>query len=268
VGKATSIGWTDSTFNPWWGCAKAGPECANCFAEVFDRRTGGDHWGPRKTPRVMSDRYWREPMRWQRDATASNVRRKVFCGSMCDWADKNAPELQRDRLWALIRETPILDWQLLTKRAPNIVKCLPDDWGDGYPNVWLGVSVGDRKHGLPRIEHLRRIPARIRFLSIEPLLEDLGELNLDGIHWVIIGGESGWHSRPMKAEWVDNIVRQCVATGVRVFFKQWGGHAQDKGGCLLKGVEFKEVPKVHDAILATLWQSNIAGAGQAERRHG
>lgn len=181
-------------------------------------------------------------MRWQRIAEASNTRRKVFCGSMCDWADKNAPGEQRERLWELIKSTPALDWQLLTKRAPRIAECLPADWSDGYENVWLGVSVENRKHGLPRIEHLRKVQARVRFLSVEPLLEDLGEIDLDGIHWVIVGGESGPCARPMEATWVENIKRQCEVAKVPFFFKQWSGKIH-KGGCLIDGFEVKQWPR-------------------------
>jgi len=241
MAEKTEIAWTDSTFNPWWGCSKVGPGCDHCYAEALDRRTGGDHWGPDKTPRVMSGDNWRKPVRWQRIAEASDTRRRVFCGSMCDWADKNAPAEQRDKLWELIRATPALDWQLLTKRAPNIAKCLPSDWGDGYENAWLGVTVENRKHGLPRIDDLRKVPAKVRFLSVEPLLEDLGEIDLTGIHWVIVGGESGHGARPMEAAWVENIKRQCEAAGVAFFFKQWGGRI-DKGGCLIDGGEVKQWP--------------------------
>lgn len=160
---------------------------------------------------------------------------------MCDWADIDAPEGQRDRLWAVIRKTAALDWQLLTKRAPNIAKFLPADWGDGFPNVWLGVTVEDRKHGLARVDHLRRVPARVRFLSVEPLLEDLGEIDLCGIHWVIVGGESGPKARPMQRDWVFNIKDQCQEQGVPFFFKQWGGR-KNKGGSLLEGTEIKQWP--------------------------
>lgn len=189
----------------------------------------------------MSADNWRKPARWQRIAEATGIRRRVFCGSMCDWTDKNAPEFQRARLWALIRSTPMLDWQLLTKRAPNIARCLPTDWGAGYENVWLGVTVENRKHGLPRIEYLRRVPAKVRFLSVEPLIEDLGEIDLTGIHWVIVGGESGHGARPMDAAWVESIKRQCEAMGVALFFKQWGGRI-NKGGCLIDGGEVKQWP--------------------------
>ena len=234
----TEISWTDSTFNPWWGCSKVGPGCDNCYAEALDRRTGGKHWGPGTKPRTLSDNNWHKPLKWNK-ATA---RRKVFCGSMCDWADKNAPEGQRARLWELIRATPRLDWQLLTKRAANIADCLPTDWGGGYSNVWLGVTVEDIKHGLPRIERLRAIPARVRFLSIEPLLENLGPIDLAGIHWVIVGGESGPGARPMQPGWARAICRQCEAAGVPFFFKQHGGRV-GKGGCLLDGREIKLWPR-------------------------
>ena len=137
----------------------------------------------------------------------------------------------------------MIDWQLLTKRAPNIEKCLPYDWCDGYGNVWLGVTVENRAHGLPRLDRLRNIPAKVRFLSIEPLLEDLGSVDLSGIHWVIVGGESGALARPMEQAWADNVIRQCREQGVAVFFKQWGGRRADKGGCTIGGAEIKEFPR-------------------------
>ncbi|MCG7932124.1 MAG: phage Gp37/Gp68 family protein [Candidatus Thiodiazotropha lotti] len=242
MAETTEIAWTDSTFNPWWGCTKVGPGCDHCYAEAFDKRTGGNHWGRGSSPRTLSADNWRKPKRWQKRAEKDGIRRKVFCGSMCDVFDKNAPEGQRERLWQLIRETPMLDWQLLTKRAPNIEKHLPADWGDGYSNVWLGVTVEDQKHGLRRLDVLREIPAKVRFLSIEPLLEDLGDIDLTGIHWVIVGGESGHHARTMNPEWVWRIKDQCWWQGVPFFFKQWGGR-KDKGGCLMNGAEYKQWPK-------------------------
>jgi protein gp37 len=174
---------------------------------------------------------------------ATDTRRRVFCASMCDVFDKNAPNGARDRLWTLIRETPNLDWQLLTKRAPNIEKYLPSDWGNGYPNVWLGVTVENRANGLPRVDILREIPSVVRFLSIEPLLEDLGEVDLQGLHWVIAGGESGPNARPMEASWMFSIRRQCADQGIPFFFKQWGGR-RSKGGCEIDGFEVKEWPRV------------------------
>ena len=241
MAEKTEIAWTDSTFNPWWGCSKVGPGCDHCYAEALDRRTGGGHWGVRATPRSMSATYWKKPLKWHHSAQKSGTRRRVFCGSMCDVFDKTAPDGQREHLWALIRNTPMLDWQLLTKRAPNITRFLPEDWGSGYPNVWLGVTVENRKHGLPRLARLRQIPAKIRFLSIEPLLEDLGNIDLAGIHWVIIGGESSSGARKMEKAWVERIISQCHEQDVAVFFKQWGGR-RNKGGCLLDGIEIKQWP--------------------------
>jgi protein gp37 len=233
------------THNPWWGCAKVSPGCDRCYAEAFDRRTGGAHWGAGTTPRIMSEHNWNNPLRWHRAALKAGERRRVFCGSMCDWTDKNAPPGQRERLWQVIRATPSLDWLLLTKRAPNIVRCLPVDWDPPHrdANVWLGVTVENRKHGLPRIEHLRRVPARIRFLSIEPLLEDLGAIDLSGIHWVIVGGESGPRARPMALDWMISIRAQCTAAGIPFFYKQRGSSRPgDKGDCLINGIEVKEWP--------------------------
>lgn len=247
----TEIAWTDSTFNPWWGCTKVAPGCDNCYAAMLDKRTGGDHWGNNKTPKILSDSNWKKPVTWNRKAEKAGQRHRVFCGSMCDWTDKNAPPGHLDRLWGVIRDTPYLDWQLLTKRAPRIEQSLPDDWGDGYENVWLGVTVEDRKHGLPRLEHLRHVPARVRFLSVEPLLEELGEIDLSGIHWVIVGGESGPGARPMEQAWAESVTRQCEHQGVPVFFKQWGGQ-RNKGGCMIQGREVKQWPRSHAAIEASL----------------
>ncbi|MCP4304689.1 MAG: phage Gp37/Gp68 family protein [bacterium] len=241
MAETTEIAWTDSTFNPWWGCTKVGPGCDHCYAEALDKRTGGSHWGRDAAPRILSADNWRKPKRWQRQAERDSTPRKVFCGSMCDWADKNAPTDQRDRLWGLIRETPMLRWQLLTKRAPNIHRYLPGDWDDGYDHVWLGVTVEDRRHGIRRLDVLREIPAKIRFLSVEPLIEDLGDLDLTGIHWVIVGGESGHHARQMKYEWAMNVWRQCDRQRVPFFFKQWGGR-KNKGDCVIGGTEIKQWP--------------------------
>lgn len=247
MAEQTQISWADSTFNPWWGCTKIAPGCDNCYASALDKRTGGDHWGAETTPRILSDANWKKPHQWQRQAEKTKEPRKVFCGSMCDWADNNAPSGQRERLWDLIRATPLLTWQLLTKRAPNISKFLPDDWGDGYQNVWLGVTVEDCKHGLPRVDILRCIPAAVHFLSVEPLLEDLGILDLNGIDWVIVGGESGHHARPMEPGWAASVKTQCEAQDTPFFFKQWGGR-KDKGGCILSGSEVKQWPGFYQGV--------------------
>jgi len=148
---------------------------------------------------------------------------------MADWCDDEGLADERDQLFELIRMTPHLDWLLLTKRADSIEKYLPDDWGNGYPNVWLGVTVEDRKHGLPRIDVLRKIPAVVRFLSIEPLLEDLGEIDLTEIHWVIIGGESGPGARPFDIQWAKSIIDQCSQFGAAPWMKQLGAKPVESG---------------------------------------
>jgi protein gp37 len=134
MAETTGIKWTDSTFNPWVGCTKIAPGCDHCYAEAGNRRFGGTQWV--SGPKVTRPDNWKAPVNWNKKATKPHL---VFCGSYCDWADKNAPEGARERLWDLIRATPRLRWQLLTKRAPNIREYLPIDWGSGYRNVWLGV---------------------------------------------------------------------------------------------------------------------------------
>lgn len=242
MGDTTGIGWTDSTFNPWWGCTRISPGCDNCYAATFDHRLGQNYWDPKITPRMMSAQNWNRPLRWNREAEAAGKRHKVFSGSMCDVFDNKAPEGQRERLWALIRATPWLDWQLLTKRATLIERSLPADWGDGYPNVWLGVSVEDNEHGVPRVAELQKIPARIRFLSIEPLIELLKPFDVSGIHWAIIGGESGPGHRAMRHDYAVRALHICRLGGLDVFFKQWGGDKPDSNGCLYQGHEIKEFP--------------------------
>lgn len=242
MGKETGISWCDHTFNPWWGCTKVSPGCKNCYAEAFERRTGGDHFGPGKERRYFGPKHWNEPLKWDRDAARDGVHRKVFCGSMCDWADEEGSRAERARLMEIIGITPNLTWLLLTKRpnliphaAPAYWSCMPMD------NVWLGTTV-ETAEQKPRINSLREMPATKRFLSCEPLLGPLGELDLTGIDWVIVGGESGPNARPMDPEWAVDIQRQCKEQNVAFFFKQHGGRGRDKGGCLLNGVEVKEFP--------------------------
>ncbi len=223
MGKETEIAWCDATFNPWLGCTKVGPGCENCYAERFWRlrglKPGQDQ--PRKP---TSDKYWREPIKWDAEAAALCERRKVFCGSLCDVFDNRAPEDARERLWGLIENTQNLDWLLLTKRAPNIAKYLDTQ----SPNIWLGVTVEDRTHGLERMSILQDTSAVMRFLSIEPLLEDLGELDLTCIDWTIVGGESGPHARPMDRRWAESIRFQCIDQGVPFFMKQMSEHDHGK----------------------------------------
>lgn len=240
----TTIAWTDHTHNEWWGCsAPAGAGCDHCYAASLDRRTGGHHFGIGTTPRLTKEQNRSKPYRWNRDAEVAGVRARVFCGSMMDFFDKNAPVGARNALWDKIKVTSMLDWQLLTKRSANIAKMLPTDWANGYSNVWLGVSVENRRSGLRRLDQLRCVPAAVRFLSVEPLLEDLGAVDLSGIHWVIVGGESGSRHRPMEKLWASRVIEQCREQNVAVVFKQWGGTTNDAGGCVIDGIEIKEWPK-------------------------
>lgn len=251
MGEDTLIGWTDHTFNPWWGCTAISAGCDNCYAETFDHRIGGDHFGHGKPRKTMSDAYWKRPLAWDRKAKADGIRRKVFCGSMCDWLDHSVDLAHRERLFELIKATPNLDWLLLTKRGaalqmglwlPLGTKC--QDFVREYPNVWMGVTVEDADARV-RIHQLRETPARVRFLSCEPLLGYLGgDLDLTGIDWVIVGGESGPGARPMKLIDAVSIQRQCSEQGVAFFFKQHGGRGKDKGGCLIGGKEVKEFPQL------------------------
>lgn len=256
MSENSAIEWTHHTFNPWWGCTKVSPGCSACYAEAFDKRVGGAHWGPGVERRTFGEKHWNEPKKWDAKAAKLGERHRVFCSSMADVFDAEAPAGQIERLWPLIRETPHLDWLLLTKRPERIGASLPADWGDGYPNVWLGTSVEDQTRAAERIHRLTFIPAVVRFLSCEPLLgpidferaevqasdaidpewrdgrrgtpivpSALGDEDRSArIHWVIVGGESGPKARPMHPDWVRGIRDQCVAAGVAFLFKQWGEH--------------------------------------------
>lgn len=224
MGKDTSISWTDHTHNLAWGCVKISPGCAHCYADAFSHRLGQDIWGAGKDRRLLGEKYWAQPLAWDRTAAREGRRHRVFCSSMTDWAlDDPMLATERVKMWDLIRRTPHLDWQLLTKRADRIVECLPRDWGQGYDNVWLGVSVEDRKHGFPRMDHLRAIPAVVRFLSVEPLLEDLTDIDLSGIDWAITGGETGHHHRTMQTDWARHVRDACKISGTTYYHKQGSG---------------------------------------------
>ncbi len=226
----SSIEWTHHTFNPWRGCTKVSAGCRNCYAENQDRRFGGDHWGAGKPRMTHGVEHWKEPFRWDRRAQAKNARHRVFCGSMCDVFDAEGYSNERVKLWRIVRATPNLDWLLLTKRPENIASMLPVDWGMGYPNVWLGATVENAEMAALRVPILQELPAAIRFLSVEPLLEPIDHLPLGGIDWAIVGGESGARARPMQLEWARSIRDQCVAAGVAFFFKQWGTFGLDESG--------------------------------------
>ena len=224
MGKITKIEWCHHTFNPWWGCSQVGPLCDHCYAMMLDARWfKRAHWGPRAPRRYFADAYWGEPLKWDRLAAVEARRHRVFCASMADVFDKAADPEVRDRLWRLIRATANLDWLVLTKRIGNAPKMLPADWANGYPNVWLVVSVDQPalERDAPR---LLSIPAMVHGISIQPQLAPvrLGDF-APLLQWVIIGGESGAGSRPFHIEWARYLLAECASAATPVFVQRLGG---------------------------------------------
>lgn len=226
MGADTKIEWARHTYNPWIGCTRLSPACDFCYAADWAKRYGQAHlWQGERRQTSAETRH--RPLRWNREAIAAGERHRVFCGSLMDIADNQVPSRWRDDAWHIIDQCRALDWLLLSKRPQNYAKMLPTpaigapEWGEGWSHVWLGTTIEDRKR-LVNADHLRAVPAAVRFLSVEPLLEDLGEIDLTGIHLVIVGGESGPNARPMHPDWVRSILRQCQTAGVAFFFKQWG----------------------------------------------
>lgn len=269
MGETTAIAWTDHTFNPWMGCTKVSPGCDHCYAEGLGKRTGKVQWGDDAERVVTSDAYWRNPSKWNTVASAERRRHRVFCASMADvFEDRDELDQHRYRLFSLIEQTPWLDWQLLTKRPQNVLDMVPTDWwANGFPaNVWIGTTVEDQERAEERIPHLLTIPARVLFLSCEPLLGrvELRHLwnwcpehdtaggfcvqrrhpGVRWIDWVIVGGESGPGHRPLDLDHARFIQGQCNEWGVPMFFKQVGGRTPTAGGDLLDGVMHKEFPHV------------------------
>lgn len=241
MGADTAIEWCDHTFNPWLGCTKVSPACDHCYAEGWAKRTGqAALWQGER--RRTSAANWRQPLRWNQVAKALGVRRRVFCASLADVFDNQVPEEWREDLWRLIIDTPHLDWLLLTKRPQMIARFLPNAWGrDGLPNVWLGTTVENQEEAERRIPNLLAVPARLRFLSCEPLLGPVkfyppwistsgGWRHEARIGWVIAGGESGRGARPPRIEWVRSLRDQCAEARVPFFFKQWGEFTPDDPG--------------------------------------
>lgn len=233
MAENSKIEWTTHTFNPWIGCTKVSPGCDFCYAEArMDHRLHAVQWGAHGERKRTTPTYWKQPLLWDRKAREAGVRHRVFCASLADVFDNQAPVEWRADLWHLIKATPNLDWLLLTKRPQNIAKMLPPGWGDGWPNVWLGTSVENRDEMLRRGPVLKAVPAAVHFWSSEPLLSDLGEIPSGIIpSWIIVGGESGPGARPMHPGWPRSIRDQCAAAGVPFFFKQvgeWGWPSEDQ----------------------------------------
>ncbi|MBD9406229.1 phage Gp37/Gp68 family protein [Acidovorax sp. ACV02] len=268
MAENTKIEWTDHTFNPWIGCTKVGPGCDHCYAEnLMDTRMGVAVWGPGNSRVRTKEANWKMPLRWDAQADAfmsqHGRRQRVFCASLADVFDNAVDPQWRIDLFDLIRQTPNLDWLLLTKRVGNVSQMLMDaanatvgtgalnlwltQWAFGTnppSNVWLGATIVNQPEADRDIPKLRRVPARVRFLSMEPLL---GPVNLhawlcthgdtakpeqhmgawctprnDSVSWVIVGGESGPGARPMHPDWARSLRDQCEAAGVPFLFKQWG----------------------------------------------
>ncbi|MBX3209616.1 MAG: phage Gp37/Gp68 family protein [Labilithrix sp.] len=236
----SNIEWTDHTFNPWWGCDKVSDACKHCYADTFSRRVGHGMskpalWGPGSTRQLASDKTWAEPAKWDAAAKAAGTRARVFCASMAD-VFEDRPELQpeRERLFDLVEQTPSLDWLLLTKR-PEHVASMAARWSVNWPlNVWLGTTAENQAMADLRIPLLLSVPARLHFVSVEPLL---GAVDLSAytsrLDWVILGGESGAKSRPMDLAWARQVRDQTLAASIPLFFKQWGNHAPNAAGNLV-----------------------------------
>jgi protein gp37 len=263
MSQNSTIEWTNATWNPVRGCTKISPGCTHCYAETFAERFRGVPGHPyeqgfdlRLVPEKLA-----EPLRWQ-------TPKMIFVNSMSDLFHKDVPD---DYVLDVVRVMQTANWhtyQVLTKRSERLRDMLQTSLATAAAerHIWWGVSVENRRHGLPRIDHLRVAPAVLRFLSIEPLLEDLGEINLEGIHWVIVGGESGHGARQVEKEWVLSIRNQCERAGVPFFFKQWGGFHKSKAGRELDGKTYDLMPgRVELPVLDK--PARLAAIAEAERRY-
>jgi protein gp37 len=232
MAQETNISWTQATYNPWHGCLKVSPGCKNCYMYRDKQRFGQD---PKMITRSKAG--FHAPLKWKDP-------RLIFTCSWSDWFIEEADDW-RDEAWDVIRQTPHHTYQILTKRPERILEHLPKDWGDGWKNVWLGVSVESQKY-VERVAILQRVPAHVRFISAEPLLENV-VLPLSGIHWVITGGESGPGAREFDPSWARFIRTECAARGIAFFHKQNGGTQKIDGvwgGDKLFGKVYQEMPKV------------------------
>jgi len=235
----STIEWTDATWNPVRGCTKISPGCKHCYAETFAERFRGVPGHPyeqgfdlKLVPEKLA-----EPLRWAAPKT-------IFVNSMSDLFQDGVPDVYVEQI---VRVMQLANWhtyQVLTKRADRMQDMLSGSlsFAAQDKHIWWGVSVEDKRYGLPRLAALRETPAAMRFLSIEPLLEDLGEVNLGGIDWAIVGGESGAGARLMDKAWVISLRRQCKAARVPFFFKQWGGVRKSEAGRMLEGRTYDDMP--------------------------
>ena len=261
MSEHSKIEWTDATWNPLRGCAKISPGCKHCYAETFAERFRGVPGHPyeqgfdlRLVPENLA-----EPFQWSSPRT-------VFVNSMSDLFQPGVPDAYIEDVVTVMVEANWHTYQVLTKRSERLRDLLSGSlkFAAGQRHIWWGVSVEDRRYGLPRIEHLRAAPTAVKFLSIEPLLEDLGDFHISGIDWAIVGGESGHGARPMQQSWVEKILKLCRRERVPFFFKQWGGIHKSTAGRSLHGRTYDEMPAQSAATMparkvrvsaASAWQN-------------
>ena len=252
----TQIEWTDATWNPVAGCSIVTAGCTNCYAMEMAKRLEAMHIDKytgltRKTGRRT---VWNGVVREDRDALAIPYSwrkpRKIFVNSMSDLFHERVSDDFILDVWKVMRETPRHNYQILTKRPERMAELVDAKIGEVLPNVWLGTSIEDR-NVVERIEHLRAAPAAIRFISFEPLIGPVGSVDLSGIHWAIVGGESGKSARPIREEWIDEIYGQCLSADTAFFFKQWGTWGADNkkrskkaNGRHYRGQTWDEMPSV------------------------
>ena len=237
----SSIEWTESTWNPVTGCTKISPGCAHCYAERISLRLKamGQPNYVNGFKVSIHENALEIPLLWKK-------RQIVFVNSMSDLFHEEVPLSFIKRVFSVMEKASWHKFQVLTKRSERLVELAPKlPW---HENIWMGVSIENNDY-IHRIDHLRTVPSSIRFLSLEPLLGPLPNLNLSGIDWIIVGGESGPNSRPMKTEWINDILNQCRKNNVPFFFKQWGGINKKKSGRLLNGKIYDEMPPVIDRQL-------------------
>jgi len=239
MAEHSSIEWTDATWNPVRGCTKIGPGCKHCYAEVFAERFRGVPGHPYERgfdPRLVPEKLG-EPLRWQ-------TPKMIFVNSMSDLFHDEFPDEYIEAVATVMVRAKWHTYQVLTKRSARMASLLRGRlrFAAEAQHIWWGVSVENKKYGLPRLADLQEAPASVRFLSVEPLLEGLGRMNLNGIHWVIVGGESGHGARPLRREWVTSIRDQCDEAGIPFFFKQWGGVRKKSAGRELDGQTYDGFP--------------------------
>lgn len=234
----TAIEWTETTWNPVTGCSKITPGCDRCYAERMAERFRGvpGHHFEQGFSVTLREKRLNQPLQWRKP-------RRVFVNSMSDLFHKSVHNGFIDRVFETMERAEQHTFQLLTKRSGRMQRYVSKRYANRSPapNIWMGVSVEDRARAC-RIRHLQSTPGHVRFLSVEPLLEDLGVLDLSGIHWVIVGGESGPGARKMEEPWVVGIRDQCINAQVAFFFKQWGGRTAKAGGRSLEGRTHEEYP--------------------------